>query len=122
MIEEIYKDFTEKLLPKIQEGLVISKEYFLDLFGRYVKYLIISDIFMIFFLIVAIIILGILAKFFYVQGEKDSWYDPGWIIGMIFSVAGVITCIIGLSIKANHLIQDIYIPEVRIIQEIKPYK
>ena len=43
MIETLYNDFTTKLLPKIQEGLVITKDYFLDLFGRYVKYLIITD-------------------------------------------------------------------------------
>ena len=39
MTEKLYQDFTEKLLPKITEGLVITKEYFADLFGRYVEYL-----------------------------------------------------------------------------------
>lgn len=43
MLEQMYNDFVTKVLPTIQEGLVISKDYFFDLFGRYVKYLIVVD-------------------------------------------------------------------------------
>lgn len=43
MLETIYNDFTTKLLPQIQEGLTITKDYFIDLFGRYVHYLIVMD-------------------------------------------------------------------------------
>lgn len=31
------------MLPKVSEGLMITKEYFTDLFGRYVQYLIVTD-------------------------------------------------------------------------------
>lgn len=44
MTEKLYTDFTNKVLPAIQEGLVITQEYFTELFSRYVKYLIITDI------------------------------------------------------------------------------
>ena len=43
MMKKLYTDFTEKMLPMIQEGLMITKEYFTDLFGRYIKYLIVTD-------------------------------------------------------------------------------
>ena len=43
MLEQMYSDFTTKLLPKIGEGLSMTKDYFFELFGRYVKYLIIVD-------------------------------------------------------------------------------
>lgn len=42
-IDTIYNDFITKLLPQIQQGLTIIKEYFTDLFSRYIKYLIITD-------------------------------------------------------------------------------
>ena len=44
MMEQIYNDFVTKMLPKVQEGLMITKDYFTDLFGRYVHYLIVIDI------------------------------------------------------------------------------
>jgi len=43
MIEKMYADFTTQMLPAIQTGLTITKDYFTDLFGRYVQYLIVSD-------------------------------------------------------------------------------
>jgi len=46
LMDRMYDDFVNKLLPTIQEGLVITKDYFVDLFGRYVKFLIATDILM----------------------------------------------------------------------------
>jgi len=36
--------FTEKLAPAINSGAVITKDYVLDLFGRYIQYSITLDI------------------------------------------------------------------------------
>lgn len=46
LMDRMYDDFVNKLLPTVQEGLVITKDYFIDLFGRYVKFLIATDILM----------------------------------------------------------------------------
>lgn len=43
MLEKIYADFTTHIAPKIAEGFVMGKDYFIDAFGRYVKYLIVIN-------------------------------------------------------------------------------
>ena len=72
-MDNIYTDFTTKLLPKIQEGLMITKDYFIDLYGRYIKYLIVTDsIWTV--LCLAVFIAGVV---FLVKGikygEKTDW-------------------------------------------------
>ena len=42
-MDKIYEDFTANVLPKISEGLSMTKDYFFDLFGRYVHYFIVVD-------------------------------------------------------------------------------
>lgn len=132
MIEEIYKNFTTNLLPKIQEGLMITKDYFTDLFGRYVHYLIIMDsiwiVVGIILLIIGIIstkeIIKIIDKI--EEENKNKRYfdkeDTGqqlilFALTIIMGIVGII--IIGTSTK--DLIKDIYIPEVRVLEEINNY-
>jgi len=41
--ETLYNDISTNVLPKIADGLTITKDYAYDLFGRYITYLIITD-------------------------------------------------------------------------------
>lgn len=119
MLEQMYNDFVTKVLPTIQEGLVISKDYFFDLFGRYVKYLIVVDsIWIAFGLIVTII--GCL----FVYNAVSSKSMDSETAGGVFALGGFLF-IIGVfvfMINTFNLIQTIYIPEVRIYKEIQYLK
>lgn len=123
-MDQLYTDFTTKLLPKIQEGIQITKEYFIDLFGRYVRYLIITDIIWasITFLIMigGIILIRKALKSKETQKFSDGWGDTKlliFFIGIIPLIVGFITTIM----YVNNIVKDFYIPEIRIIQEIKSY-
>jgi|GEM_PF-5187605 len=124
MIEQLYSDFTNKLLPQLQSGLTITKDYFVDLFGRYIKYLITVNsigvgIGLIF------LISGIISLVKYIKyGNKLKWdgyrYDSLsllWLIPFILLLLGAL--VFGLNLDS--LIKDIYIPEVRIFEIIKNY-
>ena len=123
-MDKIYEDFTTKLLPQIQAGLVISKDYFTDLFGRYIKYLIVADSM---WLVIAAIIAGT-GIIFAVQGFKllkknigKSWAEED-ARAFPFSFIGPVVAVLGLCMfiyYAECLIKDIYIPEVRIYQTLK---
>ncbi len=126
MIETLYNDFTTKLLPKIQEGLVITKDYFLDLFGRYVKYLIITDsIYLGISSIVTIISIyylfkAIKSKEMGTGYNRDDW--AGWrIILCALSSIGILVGVISTICNITNLVKDIYLPEVRVIEELKSF-
>lgn len=121
MLETIYNDFVTKVLPAVQEGLVISKEYFFDLFGRYVKYLIVIDSILLAANVFAIIALII----FWRMMATRKWYelgDGGFVIisGIVTLFSLLFALLPGLFINTTHLIKDIYIPEVRVYEELKP--
>lgn len=117
-MEQIYTDFTTKLLPKIQEGLVITKDYFTDLFGRYVKYLIISDTITAVLMLVLAIGGGVLLYKGIKYGIKEDW--PGGEVPMIILGAiGIICGVIFFITSVMNIVKDIYIPEVRVIEKIQ---
>jgi amino acid transporter len=125
MMEKMYADFTTKLLPTIQEGLVITKDYFFDLFGRYVKYLIITDIIVICFLVVALIAgIFLLRKSIKEPKTGRKWMsgDQDWgaqkTIYMLLALACLGSSIV-IPFKVNSLIKAFYVPEIRIYQEIQ---
>ena len=120
MTEQLYNDFTTKLLPKIQEGLVISKDYFLDLFGRYIKYLIIHDII---FASIGIItlILGIISLRKAIKwGETIDPESSGFVVVLgILSIVAIVAGITMMISNSLNLVKDIYIPEIRIYQQLQ---
>lgn len=71
MLEKMYTDFVTNMLPKVSEGLMITKEYFTDLFGRYVQYLIVTDCI---FIVVGLLLLflGLFAIFYEIQVKFDA--------------------------------------------------
>lgn len=121
MLETIYNDFVTKVLPQVQEGLVITKDYFFDLFGRYVKYLVVIDSILLAANVIAIILLVIYWRMMFTR----KWYEVGdgglVIVSAIITVFGCLFALLpGLFINTTHLVKDIYIPEVRVYEELKP--
>ena len=119
MIEQLYSDLTNNLLPKIQEGLVISKDYFLDLFGRYQHYLIVTDS-----IGVGIgLIVGVAIVLFGFKMKKNMRkYDSDDIGIRVCGMFVLITLFLILMILCGgNLIKDIYIPEIRMLEVIKNY-
>jgi len=109
-IDKIYQDFTEKMLPKIADGMVITKDYFADLFGRYIKYLIITDS------LTAVICfsiagLGIYLLFF--RWRENIIKNDGEILFFVSLGLILIPLTVGGDAVFN-VIKDIYIPEVRL--------
>lgn len=119
MLETIYQDFTTKLLPKIAAGFSITKDYFFDLFGRYVKYLIIQDSIYVFIGFALVVGSSIAVYKFISYGRKNSWNEE-----FAFLILFIFPIIIGMIMffaKTFDLIKDIYIPEVRVYEELKDF-
>lgn len=115
MLEQLYNDFQTKLLPSITEGLTITKDYFLDLFGRYIKYLIIIDSIKVGIGIVLLLASGIALKKLIAYGRKNGWGGDEYIPFMLFLFPIIIGTIL-LFNGAYDLVKDIFIPEVRIYE------
>jgi hypothetical protein len=121
MMDKIYEDFTTKLLPSIQEGLVITKDYFMDLFGRYVKYLIISDaIWMVLGPVISITAYKFVRFFLARRALTDDYDDSrfGYALLVVASTLMVFVGVVIFLVKLDDVVKDIYIPEVRVYQEI----
>ncbi len=126
MLDKIYTDFTTKLLPEISKGLSITKDYFIELFGRYIKYLIIENTIWMTIGIILIIIgtwLLYIGNKWYKEEQDKSRYDKTDAYIPIFFMA--ITCyVIGIIMfftNLDLLIQDIYIPEIRIVNLLQDH-
>ncbi len=127
MFDKLYEDFTNILLPKISEGLVIAKDYFMDLFGRYIQYLIVIDSIKLIvgtlLLIAFVVFLINTFKKYKTFKKSDECYDSYEEVILIwFSMFTIICFISGLlffSFGASNLAKDIYVPEVRVYEIIK---
>ena len=135
-MDQIYTDFTTKFLPQVQEGLVITKDYFIDLFGRYITYLIILDLMAIFFSLVVVIASVVYAKKLYNKAKSLPFVqDPQYLHfvsdlndnergGLYFAATVLCFLVVVFSINiystAAQLVKTIYIPEVRVYEELKP--
>jgi len=117
--DKIYNDFTTQVLPKISEGLTMTKDYALDLLGRYINYLIVTDT----ITLVATILLslGIIILYRVIwkkskdfnSHDKETYRVWCWVIGVMLLF---ITLSVVLQSGTN-LIQDLLIPEIRVYQE-----
>ena len=82
MMEKLYTDFTEKLLPIVAQGIQITFDYFTNLFGRYVEYLILTDsIVMIGTLSIFIVTILFLIKN-WKAGTSSGWEDGANFFGV----------------------------------------
>lgn len=122
--EKLYQEFTTKMLPQIQEGLTITKDYFIDLFGRYVQFLIFeSAVWLALSLVVFIasVWFGIKVTKKIWSNFKETGDDDALIIPILFLVPisfssyGVIHYTIDIA-------KAIYVPEVRVYEELQDYR
>lgn len=122
MKEELYQDFVSNVLPQLQEGLTITYEYFVDLFGRYIHYLLISDILTGIFLVLSFSIMW----FFLVKNikwlKRIEYYNGEEILPGVLCFAlslGMLSAGILFFDTIDNIVKDLYIPEVRVYEEIQ---
>ncbi len=118
MLETIYTDFTTKLLPKIAEGLVMTKDYFMDLFGRYATYIFITDI--IYAVLCLIAIFATIYIGYKIYKAIDDITDPSMMF-LIFLAVPLIFSITGFIQYSSEAVKVKYIPEVVVFEKIKNY-
>lgn len=112
--EKIYEDFTQNILPKIEEGLQITKEYAFDLGERYITYLTIIDSIAFIVSLLLLIFSIIIFRKFYKWLDFD-WDEVGLALVFIVVLPVLITIV---SCSFWNLIKDIILPEVRIYEEL----
>jgi len=116
MLETLYNDFSTKMLPQIQQGLSITKDYFFDLFGRYVKYLIIVDSLQVVLALIGFITGIVLLRKGIKIGIKEEWSEGPYVALILFgSVIGIIG-LVSFIMEPVDVIKDIYIPEIRVME------
>ena len=135
---EIYQDFkwgmwdlvnifNQQLLPAISKWAVLTKDYILDLFWRYIQYAIAMDIFTI---VICTIVVILFFKFMPMVRRYDNEINPSWsynnfplfIFYNIFIGILSVICIAMAIDAATHLIQSIFIPELTIYEKIVQLK
>lgn len=121
MLDTIYNDFTTKLLPQIQQGLVITKDYFMDLFGRYAKFLFVQDLLYTILCFLVVVISCVALYKFIKYGRKNDW-DIEFLPIIIFFIIPIGFGIAGFVTYLTNTIKDKYVPEIRIMEEISNFK
>lgn len=129
MLEQLYSDFTNKLLPQLQEGLSITKDYFVELFGRYVKYLIITDIIQIVACLLIITVGVVIALRARKSWKERADWAKTWnndrnieTVGFITSTVIILFGTIALFSSVTDLAKTLYVPEIRVYEEITSYR
>jgi len=120
MKEKLYEQFTTEVLPKVQEGLMITKDYAFDLFERYISYLIMIDsISVIAFGLLLILPIPIMYIAHKIE-KKAHQYNKGfaYFVGGMISFLILFTNLLFLSESVKNLVKDIYIPEIRVMEEL----
>lgn len=127
-IESVYEKFQSDVLPKIQEGLSITKDYFMDLASRYVSYLFWTDvaaIVMCFILFAVALPVGIkvLKKGIKIGNERRYDTDGFGITmgGVIIIVVSIMGGLLPAIINSFDLIKVLTVPEIRILEDFNSY-
>lgn len=123
--DTIYNDIVTNVLPKVQEGLTITKDYVFDFLDRYITYLIIIDSLTIVFTLTTFTII----TYIYMgtwkaigKGFRDS-YDIQWDRAMYKAITTIVYLILLLihisilCISTTDLVKTLTIPELRIYEE-----
>lgn len=122
MKEQLYTDFVNNVLPKLQEGMTMTFEYFTDLFGRYVTYLFITDVIsaVIYFIVFLAITLVLINKRYRAWFSKcNAEYNPTGNISFVVGVIMAISFFIFAIDSTFDAIKAKYIPEVRVYESIQ---
>lgn len=116
--------FIEKIAPALNSGVIITKDYIFDLFGRYIQYAIVRDIIVILFVVSIFAILPFRWK--KVQAYDDTCHPANQGMSTSFFIAFAVCVVISwsyaLSHTTEHLVQSIFIPELTIYEKIVDLK
>lgn len=123
-MNDLYSVFTTQLLPALGQGVQITKDYVMDLFGRYIQYAIAMDIIM---LIVYALLIAAAVRFFFRTRKKEESlrHDMAWAYRCMFFFMWfipLILCVVGFCNRTQHLVQSIYIPEITVYEKIMDIK
>ena len=122
--QQLYNDFTTKVLPKVAEWFAMTKDYAFELWWRYIKYLIIMDTLG---MLLWIIFLIASYKIFSYQKEvikkwtiedRRSFADLEWKLIYILPIIVLIFWFAWLVVNVKLVAKDLLIPEIRIYQEL----
>lgn len=122
--QQLYNDFTTKVLPKVAEWFAMTKDYAFELWWRYIKYLIIMDtlgmLLWIIFLIASYKIFSyqkeVIKKWTIEDGR--SFADLEWKLIYVLPIIVLILWFAWLVVNVKLVAQDLLIPEIRIYQEL----
>jgi len=123
--QKLYEDFTTKILPKVAEWFAMTKDYTFELWWRYIKYLIIMDALGI--LLWIIFLIASYKIFFLIKEIIKKWKieertdeaNPEWLFMFIVPVALLIFWFAWFVGNVDLVVKDLFIPEIRIYQELK---
>lgn len=118
--------FNQQLVPAIQKWVILTKDYVLDLFWRYIAYSIITDSLVI---LGSIILLSLFIYFLKKIKKYDDWlseYNNNRYMATFFYsfiVWWIVIVFLCCWIEAiRHIIQSIYLPEITIYEKIVELK
>jgi len=122
--QQLYNDFTTKVLPKVAEWFAMTKDYAFELWWRYIKYLIIMDtlgmLLWIIFLIASYKIFSyqkeVIKKWTIEEGRSVAYTD--WKLIYVLPIIVLILWFVWLVVNVKLVTQDLLIPEIRIYQEL----
>lgn len=130
ILQQMYSDFTGKILPMVWEWIMITKDYALDLGGRYIDFYIYSSIFfLIIFGILSIVIWYMSHRRWGMWVDIDSdhdrhrYRDSSWYYAI--SVFGSFLCILFAILSISNvydIIKAATVPEIIIAEKIMDIK
>ena len=114
------------MLPAVGQGLVITKDYFVDLFSRYAMYLAITDGLLVLTELVAIgfSIAKIRSVFKTYTGDvrTSDGEDMRNTIACLVSFAVILVAVVWITTDLPNFVKDILIPEFRVGEQLLEFK
>lgn len=112
--------FNQQLVPAMQQWAVLTKDYVLDLFWRYIQYAIAMDILSILFTLPILYLLYIWYK--KVSLNDTSRYKDNTVMYCLLTWVFAFILMAAIYFNFNHIIQSIFTPELTIYEKIVELK
>ena len=126
-INQIYDQFSKQIAPKIAEWFTMTKDWFINLSGRYVEYSIMYEMIWIILSSIIVIVLSIVAvkvyKFFNKPEKDEGWSERSdrlatkWLLSLVASLVALVFFIVWVS-SAFSLVKRKYVPEIQMYKEL----
>lgn len=117
----LYTELKTTIAPIADKAVTITKDYAFDIFGRYVKYLLIVDsLLLIFCLVLLLVYILNIRRTHNLLGSIDKLCSDHnqWVIYLVYIaiVPAIFFLVLQVFQSINSVIKDIFIPEIRIYQ------